>query len=144
MNEKDRLTIRLVIDIVLVSAALVAAILTTYELHQLRLELEWAQRVNFGVDRILRSHRSDFVLMALGALLVLAGLVALVRIFVQIRRLNRLRGNPLEDAASAERAVRSELDQGGDRYLQQLDEYLKNGIIDREEYKVLKQRHLRR
>ena len=71
MNEKDRLTIRLVIDIVLVSAALVAAILTTYELHQLRLELEWAQRVNFGVDRILRSHRGDFVLMALGALLVL-------------------------------------------------------------------------
>ena len=106
MNEKDKLTIRLVIDIVLVSAALVAAILTTYELHQLRLELEWAQRVNFGVDRILRSHRGDFVLMALGALLVLAGLVALVRVFVQIHRLNRLRGNPLEDAAS-ERAVTS-------------------------------------
>ena len=142
MNEKDKLTIRLVIDIVLVSAALVAAILTTYELHQLRLELEWAQRVNFGVDRILRSHRGDFVLMALGALLVLAGLVALVRIFVQIRRLNRLRGNPLEDAAS-ERAVTSARS-GGDKYLAQLDDYLRNGIIDREEYKVLKQRHLRR
>ena len=142
MNEKDKLTIRLVIDIVLVSAALVAAILTTYELHQLRLELEWAQRVNFGVDRILRSHRSDFVLMALGALLMLAGLVALVRVFVQIHRLNRLRGNPLEDAAS-ERAVTAER-RGGDKYLTQLDDYLRNGIIDREEYKLLKQRHLRR
>ena len=142
MNEKDKLTIRLVIDIVLVSAALVAAILTTYELHQLRLELEWAQRVNFGVDRILRSHRGDFVLMALGALLVLAGLVALVRVFVQIRRLNRLRGNPLEDAAS-ERAVTSARS-GGDKYLAQLDDYLRNGIIDREEYKLLKQRYLRR
>ena len=130
MNEKDKLTIRLVIDIVLVSVALVAAILSTYELHQLRLELEWAQRVNFGVDRILRSHRSDFVLMAL------------VRIVVLIRRLNRLQGNPLTDASS-ERAVTS-VRGGGDKYLAQLNEYLKNGIIDKEEYKLLKQRHLRR
>ena len=142
MNEKDKLTIRLVIDIVLVSVALVAAILSTYELHQLRLELEWAQRVNFGVDRILRSHRSDFVLMALGAVLVIAGLVALVRIVVLIRRLNRLQGNPLTDASS-ERAVTS-VRGGGDKYLAQLNEYLKNGIIDKEEYKLLKQRHLRR
>ena len=142
MSEKNRLTVRLVIDIVLASVAAPVAILITYELHQLRLELEWAQRVNFGVDRILRSHRGDFVLMALGAVLVIAGLVALVRIVVLIRRLNRLQGNPLADASS-ERAVTSARS-GGDKYLAQLDEYLKNGIIDREEYKVLKQRHLRR
>ena len=142
MSEKNRLTVRLVIDIVLASVAAPVAILITYELHQLRLELEWAQRVNFGVDRILRSHRGDFVLMALGALLVLAGLVALVRAFVQIHRLNRLRGNPIEDAAS-ERAVTSARS-GGDKYLAQLDDYLRNGIIDREEYKLLKQRYLRR
>ena len=69
------------------------------------------------------------------------GLVDLVRIPFLIRRINRIRTEDPRAAASAERAVRSELTQGGDRYLRQLDEYLKNGIIDREEYKILKKRH---
>lgn len=124
------------------SVSLPVALIIAYKLRQLQREIEWAIRVNFGVDRILRARRGDFVLIALGALLVIAGLVSLVRIVVLIRRLNRLQGNPIADASS-ERAVTSARS-GEDKYIAQLDEYLKNGIIDREEYKVLKQRHQRR
>ncbi len=142
MNEKNKLTRALALHIVLVSVSVPVAIMIAYELRQLRREIEWAIRVDFGVDRILRARRGDFVLMALGAVLVIAGLVSLVRIVVLIRRLNRLQGNPIADVSS-ERAVTSARS-GGDKYLAQLDDYLRNGIIDREEYKVLKQRHLRR
>ena len=142
MNEKNKLTRALALHIVLVSVSVPVAIMIAYELRQLRREIEWAIRVDFGVDRILRARRGDFVLMALGAVLVIAGLVALVRIVVLIRRLNRLQGNPIADASS-ERAVTSARS-GWDKYLAQLNEYLKNGIIDKEEYKLLKQRHLRR
>ena len=142
MNEKNKLTRALALHIVLVSFSVPIAIMIAYELRQLRREIEWAIRVDFGVDRILRARRGDFVLIALGAVLVIAGLVSLLRIVVLIRRLNRLQGNPIADASS-ERAVTSARS-GQDKYLAQLDEYLKNGIIDREEYKVLKQRHLRR
>ena len=142
MNEKNKLTRALALHIVLVSVSVPVAIMIAYGVRQLRREIEWAIRVDFGVDRILRSHRSDFVLMALGAVLVIAGLVSLVRMVVLIRRLNRMQGNPITDASS-ERAVTSARS-GGDKYLAQLDDYLRNGIIDREEYKVLKQRHLRR
>ena len=142
MNEKNKLTRALALHIVLVSVSVPVAIMIAYELRQLRREIEWAIRVDFGVDRILRARRGDFVLIALGAALVIAGLVSLVRIVVLIRRLNRLQGNPIADASS-ERAVTS-VRGGGDKYLAQLNEYLKNGIIDKEEYKLLKQRHLRR
>lgn len=142
MNEKNKLTRALALHIVLVSVSVPVAIMIAYGVRQLRREIEWAIRVDFGVDRILRARRGDFVLMALGAALVIAGLVSLVRMVVLIRRLNRMQGNPIADASS-ERAVTSARS-GGDKYLAQLDEYLKNGIIDREEYKVLKQRHLRR
>ncbi len=142
MNEKNKIQGRLALHIVLVSFSVPVAILSLFKVQQIRREIEWAIRVDFGVDRILRAHRADFILMGLGALLVLAGLVSVVRIVALSRRLNRMRGNPIADAA-AERAVTGSRD-GSDKYLSQLEEYLKNGIIDREEYKVLKQRHLRR
>ena len=136
--------------ILVFSFSVPAAILTLFKLQQIRREIEWAQRVDFGVDRILRSHRADFVLMGLGALLVLAGLVSLTRIVALSRRAKREQGSPVADrtreravSSDAERAVVSPRD-GQDRYLRQLDEYLKNGIIDKAEYKVLKERHARR
>ena len=136
--------------ILVFSFSVPAAILTVFKLQQIRREIEWAVRVGFGVDRILRSHRGDFILMGLGALLVLAGLISLVRIIVLARRANRMQGSPVAQR-TRERAVSSDAERavvsprhGQDRYLRQLDEYLKNGIIDKAEYKVLKERHGRR
>ena len=150
MKEKTELRRRLALHLMLAGVSVPAAILIAFKLQQIKREIEWAVRVDFGVDRILRSHRPDFILMSLGAVLVLAGLVSFVRVFVLCRRLNRLQGDPLADAAR-ERAVRSEAERavaspqdGRDRYLRQLEEHLKNGIIDRAEYRLLKERYRRR
>ena len=141
MKELNKYKLRLILCIILVCVALVTVLIALHEAYMLYEEIQWAIRVDFGVERILRASRGRFVTMALGALLGVWGLVDLVRIPFLIRRINRIRTEDPRAAASAERAVRSELAQGGDRYLQQLDEYLRNGIIDREEYKILKKRH---
>ena len=141
MKELNKYQLRLNLWNILVSVALVTVLIALHEAYMLYEEIQWAIRVDFGVDRILRASRGRFVTMALGALLGVWGLVDLVRIPFLIRRIRHIRAENPRSAASAERAVRSELDQGGDRYLRQLDEYLKNGIIDREEYKILKKRH---
>lgn len=149
MNEEKKLQTRLALHILLVSFAVPAAVILALSVRSLIQEIEWAVRVDFGVDRILRARRPELVLMAFGLLLVLAGLVSAVRIVILTRRLVRQRGNPLTDAVSeraagsgGERAVVSAA--GKDRYLSQLDGYLKNGIIDRAEYRVLKERYRRR
>jgi C4-dicarboxylate-specific signal transduction histidine kinase len=151
-TDKDELKLqgKFAFHILVFSLSVPTVILTVFKLQQIRRELEWAVRVDFGVDRILRAHRGDFILMALGALLVLAGLASLVRIIVLARRAKREQGSPVADrtreravSSAAERAVVSPR-HGQDRYLRQLDEYLKNGIIDKAEYKVLKERHARR
>jgi flagellar basal body-associated protein FliL len=104
-------------------------------------EIRWAVSTDFGVDRILRSNLGLIVLIVLGVLFAAAGLIALVRLIALYRRESRLRrGVP---RASAERAVVSERGDADDKYLAQLDEYLKNGIIDKAEYKMMKERHER-
>ena len=141
MEALNKARVRLVLCIVVVIFALVTVLIALHEAYMLYEEIQWAIRVDFGVDRILRASRGRFVTMGFAAVLGVWGLVDLIRIPVLIRRINRIRTEDPRAAASAERAVRSELDHGEDRYLQQLDEYLKNGIIDREEYKILKKRH---
>ena len=143
-DEEKKLQARLALHIFLVSFAVPVAIIIAFTVRSLLREIEWAIRVGFGVDRIIRSRMPELVLLALGSLLVLAGLVSAIRIVLICRR---LKGNPRADAPSEraagsgrERAVVSEA-AGKDRYLSQLDEYLKNGIIDRAEYRVLKERH---
>ena len=44
-------------------------------------------------------------------------------------------------AAEAEEAIHCSHLSGKQKYIQQLDSYLKNGIIDRAEYKVLRERY---
>ena len=141
MEALNKARVRLVLCIVVVFFALVTVLIALHEAYMLYEEIQWAIRVDFGVERILRASRGRFVTMGIAAVLGVWGLVDLVRIPFLIRRINRIRTEDPRAAASAERAVRSELAQGEDRYLQQLDEYLKNGIIDREEYKILKKRH---
>ena len=67
---------------------------------------------------------------------------ALVRTVKLAWLLTKLEGNPYLDS-SREKAVVSPRE-GQDRYIKQLDEYLKNGIIDRAEYKILRERYGRR
>ncbi len=140
MEALNKARVRLVLCIVVVFFALVMVLIALHEARMLYEEIQWAIRVDFGVDRILRASRGRFVTMGFAAVLGVWGLVDLIRIPFLIRRINRIKTEDPRAAASAERAVKSELDHGEDRYLQQLDEYLKNGIIDREEYKILRQR----
>ena len=140
MEKLTKARVRLVLCIVVVFFALVMVLIALHEARMLYEEIQWAIRVDFGVDRILRASRGRFVTMGFAAVLGVWGLVDLIRIPFLIRRINRIKTEDPRAAASAERAVKSELDHGEDRYLQQLDEYLKNGIIDREEYKILRQR----
>ena len=45
------------------------------------------------------------------------------------------------ETAAAEDAIHCAHSRGKEKYLEQIDGYLKNGIIDREEYKLLKKRY---
>ena len=141
MEKLTKARVRLGLCIVVVFFALVMVLIALHEARMLYEEIQWAIRVDFGVDRILRASRGRFVTMGFAAVLGVWGLVDLIRIPILIRRIRHIRAEDPHAAASAERAVRSELAQGGDRYLQQLDEYLKNGIIDRKEYAALLMRH---
>ena len=140
--EAERLEKRIIAHTVIFVLSVPVAVLLPLGIYSLMEEIRWAVRVDFGVDRILRSNMGRIVLLGLGALFVIAGLISLVCMIVLHRRESRLRqGVP---SASAERAVVSERGGEGDKYLAQLDEYLKNGIIDKAEYKMMKERHERR
>ena len=55
--------------------------------------------------------------------------------------LHRRPANVLHHADEAEEAIRCSHVRGKQKYIQQLDSYLKNGIIDKAEYKVLRERY---
>ena len=141
-EEADRLERRIIVHTVIFVLSVPVAVLLPLGIYSLMEEIRWAVRVDFGVDRILRSHMGLLVLLVLGALFVIAGLISLVCMISLHRREARLRqGVP---SAAAERAVVSERRDAGDKYLAQLDEYLRNGIIDKAEYKMMKERPERR
>lgn len=103
--------------------------------YRLGEEIRWALVTDFGVDRVLRSNLGLLVLLVLGALFAVAGLISLVCLIALRRRENRQRqGVP---------SVAAERGDAGDKYLAQLDEYLRNGIIDKAEYKMMRDRHER-
>ena len=141
-DEAERLEKRIIVHTVIFVLSVPVAVLLPLGIYSLMEEIRWAVRVDFGVDRILRSNMGRIVLLGLGALFVIAGLISLVCMIVLHRRESRLRqGVP---QAAAERAVVSEREEAGDKYLAQLDDYLRNGIIDKAEYKMMKERHERR
>ena len=84
-------------------------------------------------------------LLALGIFAVLA-LVCLISLFCfvgGIRRGVREQRSRPEVMARSEQAVGCQHAAGREKYLRQLDDHLKNGLIDRAEYKLLRERYLR-
>ena len=53
----------------------------------------------------------------------------------------RPRPSALRHADEAEEAIRCDHVRGKQKYIRQLDSYLKNGIIDKAEYKILRERY---
>ena len=76
-------------------------------------------------------------------MLALTCLIALLRFLGGIRRaLREMRSRP-EVMARSEQAVGCQHAAGREKYLRQLDEHLKSGLIDKAEYKLLCERYLR-
>ena len=150
MDEKKSIRFRLTFQIALMCVAAAIASVIVDELNEegfilwLWRNFRWGlySRANMGhfLDN-LQWFKPELNRLGMAALFALAALIALVRVIELAVRLARLEGNPRAGAAR-ERAVVSPRG-GQDRYLGQLDEYLKNGIIDRAEYRVLKERYSR-
>ena len=106
--------------------------------------LRWAAETDFGVDRLLRSDPRFFLVPGLFLLLFVVLVIAAVgcvRIFLKMARLTA-QGEPF--APSAGSAARTAPD-GTDmtKYIRQLDEQLKSGLIDRDEYRALREKYER-
>ncbi|MBO5497286.1 MAG: hypothetical protein J5967_07760 [Oscillospiraceae bacterium] len=105
-------------------------------------------RSNLGnLPRLLRFlwRAEPTRLLALGifAVLALACLISLLTAVAGLCRALRERQSRPELAARREKAVGSRYPAGREKYLRQLDDHLRNGLIDKAEYKLLRERYLR-
>ena len=84
-------------------------------------------------------------LLAMGIFAVLA-LVCLISLLIFVRALRREKSEKQdlpEARARSEQAVGCQHGEGRERYLRQLDAHYRAGLIDRAEYKLLRERYLR-
>ena len=57
MKELNKYKLRLILCIILVCVALVTVLIALHDAYMLYEEIQWAIRVDFGVERILRASR---------------------------------------------------------------------------------------
>lgn len=114
-------------------------------------ELRFTLRLLFShLDELPRALRflwrvepTRILVLGVFAVLALTCLIALLRFLGGIRRaLREMRSRP-EVMARSEQAVGCQHAAGREKYLRQLDEHLKSGLIDKAEYKLLRERYLR-
>lgn len=107
---------------------------------------------HFGLQRAVhvlwRSQRGQLYGLLIFATLALAAVIGLLRIPALTRRIARLPDNiPANRPAAAVRAPATEdaitcaHHTGKEKYLEQLESHLKAGLIDKDEYRVLKERY---
>lgn len=150
MDEKKSIRFRLTLQIALLCVAAALASMLVEELNDegflrwLWRDFLWGlQTGNVGRSiEVLQWFKPELTRLGIALLFALAALFALVRTVKLAWQLTKLEGNPYLDS-SREKAVVSPRE-GQDRYIKQLDEYLKNGIIDKAEYKILRERYGRR
>lgn len=75
--------------------------------------------------------------------LLLVGMISFVIFVAALRREKREKRDLPEARARSEQAVGCRHGEGRERYLRQLDEHYRAGLIDRAEYKLLRERYLR-
>ena len=83
---------------------------------------------------MLRAMPGEFILMLLFFALILVALIMLLRASLLLRRLDA-------PAGADEAALGCDHKTGRDRYLEQLENYLESGVIDREEYNSMRARY---
>lgn len=87
----------------------------------------------------LHTKPGVFVLSVIFLLLLAAAVWSLIRLLLL---LPRLKGSRTAESQTDEQALSCDHKTGRDRYLEQLENYLESGLIDREEYNSMRQRYL--
>ena len=117
--------------------------------------LAWADRTGFGVERILREDPVRMIPLLLFLALMLLILIVCISFIVDTFKIPK---TPLEDRGDlkpretpegradrvpTETPVSQPLPEGTDmeKYLRQLDDQLKSGLIDRAEYRALREKY---
>ncbi len=91
---------------------------------------------------MLRSMPGEFILMVILIILLLLAVWTLFRTFYLISRLKKTPSVPA-DADETESALGCDHKTGRDRYLEQLENYLESGVIDRDEFNSMRERYLK-
>ena len=111
--------------------------------------VRWLIRNGVGLDRLLRYHPRPLIHFVLFLLLMLGGRVSALRCLSLLGRIARLAAqgeggpSPVRAARDAEEAVRCQHAGGREKYLEQLDSYLESGLIDKAEYRQMRERYER-
>lgn len=99
------------------------------------------------VSRLLRflwmADRWRCIVLMYMLVLLLVCLISFVIFVIALRRERREKQDLPEARARSEQAVGCRHGQGRERYLRQLDEHYRAGLIDRAEYRLLRERYLR-
>ena len=99
------------------------------------------------VLRLLRflwvANRWRCIVLTYILVLLLVGIVSFVIFVAALRRERREQRSRPGVQARSEQAVGCQHAAGREKYLRQLDEHLKSGLIDKAEYKLLCERYLR-
>ena len=104
--------------------------------------LLWAARTDFGVARLLRTDTRILLLLVGFLALLLAMLLSAVRSLRLMSRMVRLAARqPASSTRGAAPGSGAQTDR--DKYVRQLDDQLKSGLIDRAEYKTLREKYER-
>ncbi|MBQ6371973.1 MAG: hypothetical protein IJJ22_02495 [Oscillospiraceae bacterium] len=126
---------------VLISSVLVLLLLPGSSLRLLTMYLR-----HFGFNRsIFRylSHlsREEIFIMLLSLLFLFLAIISLIKIIILSARIGSGSEIKLTPRQVTEEAINCRHSTGREKYLEQIEGYLKNGLIDRAEYNALKARY---
>ena len=123
--------------LVFVISSALLVLLARSELRKTLSLLRWAAETSFGVGRLLRTDPRFLLVPGLFLLLFFAALFAAigcVRCFLNIARLTA-QGESYDPAPARDPEMQ--------KYLRRLDDQLKSGLIDRAEYRALREKYER-
>ena len=123
--------------LVFVFSSALLILLSRSELRKTLSLLRWAAETNFGIGRLLRTDPRFLLVPGIFLLLFFAALLAAigcVRCFLNIARLTA-QGESYDPAPARDPEMQ--------KYLRQLDDQLKSGLIDRAEYRALREKYER-
>ena len=109
----------------------------------LRLLLSHLDELPRALRFLWRAEPTRLLAVGIFAVLLLIFLISVLVFISSVRRAVREGLSRPEVMARSEQAVGCQHPAGREKYLRQLDEHLKSGLIDKAEYKLLRERYLR-